>query len=122
MFTVKFENYKNDYTKFYEEKSFYGLDALEQYLLAEFDKRDATPKDSPHWRSPVGTLKERDGSPRGWVRINGATTNTYDLWLKKVTYGDTIIFEENHYCSPKFRDFLDTLNKKISVKPIYGDF
>ena len=123
MFHIKVENYKNDYTKFYEDKSFQSLDDLKQYLLCEYHKRDTTSQNSPYWHSPIGTSKEKDGSFKGWVRINGCSTNTYDLWLKKVSLDDgTIIFDEHHYCSPKFSTWLNELNQEISKKPLYGDF
>lgn len=121
MIKVKFEHYKNDYDKMYEERSFYTIEDLEEYLIKANEMRDNTPRNSKYWRSPVGTSMS-GGEPRGWYRTS-ASANQYELWLKKVTT-DTgvIVFEEGHYCSPKFYNFLNKINKRISEKPVYGDF
>ena len=125
MFTCKFENYRNDFDKNYFTKSFYSLDDLKRYMIKENEDRDPTPRSSKYWHNPFGGgVDQTMNGPRpyGWYRTN-RTTCTYSLWLKKVEYGDTIIFEESEYCSPKFKDFLaearDELNK---VQPNYGDF
>lgn len=46
------------------------------------------------------------------------------LWLLKITYGDTIIFEKDNYISPKTRDIFDKF--ETTVKHLeaskYGEF
>ena len=122
MFKATFENYKNDFDRSYEDRTFQSLNELEEFLLREYTERDKTPKSSAYWKSPVGTRTE-NGGYRGWYRVNSTSPNKYDLWLTKVVYnGDVIVFEENNYCSAKFYDFLNQLNQKICVKPVYGDF
>lgn len=123
MFKVVLENYKNDYDKYYEEKTFSSLDDLGAYLKRENGKRDDTPRYSRYWKNPVGTLLggTNCAEKRGYFRT-GRMPNTYSLWLKKVMYNDIIVFEENNYCSPKFYDYLKELKAQFEETPSYGDF
>ena len=122
MFKATFENYKNYFDRFYEDRTFQSLNELEEFLLRAYTERDKTSKSSVYWKSPVGTRTE-NGEYWGWYRVNSTSPNKYDLWLTKVVYnGDVIVFEANNYCSAKFYDFLNQLNQKICVKPVYGDF
>ena len=118
MFTVKIENYRNDYDKNYETRCFNSLEELSSFLIKENEKRDDTPKSSKYWTNPVGI---RESEKRGYFRT-GRMPNTYSLWLKTVTYDNVVVFEESNYCSPKFYEFLKQLKNKLNEKPIYGDF
>ena len=118
MFYVKFENYCNDFTKYYEEKAFSDLESLKKYLIEENEKRDNTPKSSSYWSCPCGVNKS---TGRAYFRTkrNGSG---YALWLVQVKYNDIIVFEENYYTSPKFQQFILDLKEEISKKEEYGDF
>ena len=122
MFTVRFENYNNDNDKFFEDKYFNSLEELGDYLINENNKRDTTSKSSKYWKSPIGTMLEKDGTVKGWYRTS-VTNGRYELWLKKITLDNgVVVFEESHYCSPKFYNFLNKVNSKICAKETYGDF
>lgn len=118
MFYAKFENYRNDFDNYYEEKNFLDLEQLKQYLIKESAKRDNTPKSSRYWKCPCG-FNQYAG--RAYFRTN-RQCNTYALWLKQVKYNDIVVFEENHYTSPKFKEFILDLEKEMSQKEVYGDF
>lgn len=118
MFYVKFENYRNDFDNYYEEKSFLDLEQLKKYLIEENAKRDNTSKSSRYWRCPCGF---NESTNRAYFRTN-RQFNTYALWLKEVRFNNTIVFEEHHYTSPKFKEFILDLEKEISKNEEYGDF
>ena len=121
MLKVRFENYIDDFTKYYEDKNFYSLDELRSYLKKEVEKRCVS-KASTWWRNPCGVRTYNDGEKRGWFRAGGRDRNTYDLWLTQVETSDgVVVFVENKYCSPKMYEFLKSMHDEFETKPVYGD-
>lgn len=121
MLKARFENYINDFTKYYEDKNFYSLDELKSYLKKEVEKRCVS-KTSTWWHNPCGVRTYNDGEKRGWFRAYGRDRNTYDLWLTQVETSDgVVVFVENKYCSPKMYEFLRDMHGEFETKPVYGD-
>ena len=121
MLKARFENYINDYTKYYEDKSFCSLNELRSYLKREVEKRCVS-KTSTLWHNPCGVFTYNDGEKHGWFRADGRDRNTYDLWLTQVETSDgVVVFVENKYCSPKMYEFLRDLHGEFEIKPVYGD-
>ena len=60
MFKATFENYKNYFDRFYEDRTFQSLNELEEFLLRAYTERDKTSKSSAYWTSP-GRTRTADG-------------------------------------------------------------
>lgn len=121
MLKVKFTNYINDFTKYREEKKFFSLVDLRTYLKTEVDKRCPS-QNSVWWQNPCNGYKDSKGTARGWFKARGRDARTYSLWLDEIKTDDNVIvFEAEHYCSPKLCKFLKELHDEFEIKPVYGD-
>ena len=121
MLKVKFTNYINDFAQYREEKCFSSLDGLKEYLKKEVEKRCPN-KSSVWWKNPCNAYTDDKGIVCGWFRANRRDNQTYSLWLDEIkTTDDVIVFEAEHYCSPKIGEFLRDLHGEFEIKPVYGD-
>ena len=121
MLKVKFTNYINDFTQHREEKIFYSLADLKNYLKAETERRCVS-RSSSWWRNPCNAYTDNKNTSHGWFKADGRDSRTYSLWLDEIKTDDNVIvFEANHYCSPKVCEFLKELHNEFEIKPVYGD-
>ena len=121
MLKVKFTNYINDFTKYREEKNFLSLIDLKNYLKTETERRCPS-RSSAWWQNPCDTYVDNKNTIHGWFKARGRDGRTYSLWLDEIKTDDgVIVFETNHYCSPKVYEFLKELHDEFEIKPVYGD-